>query len=316
MADKTLTLAADIGGTNARFALVERGAVLVKKETEANDYASISDAALAFLSETKRSIGSAIFAVAAPVTGDQIVFTNSPWRFSRKDLAAKLGVKSLHVVNDFVAMARGAVEASRADLFQVKHGAATQGAPVAVLGPGTGLGLGIVLTVGGRKIALATQGGFSAFAPQDAREFEVWRFLLRELSYVAFEHVLSGRGLLNVYRALASIEGAEATLKQPEDVTAAALNSADTVARSAAIVFCDILGTFAGDAALMTGARGGVILAGGILPKMQAILAESSFTHRFQSRDQMGDYMRDIPVSLLSKGDAALIGAALLADER
>jgi glucokinase len=172
-----------------------------------------------------------------------------------------------------------------------------------------------VLTAGERKLALATQGGFAAFAPQTEREVAIWEFLRRETSYIAFEHVLSGRGLINLYRALAWSEGAPMLLHQPEEVTAAALGGADALARSAATLFCDVLGTFAGDACLMSGARGGVILAGGILPKMQPILAASAFSERFQSRDQMGDYMKDIPVSLLASGDAALIGAARLAEE-
>ncbi len=317
MVANRVTLVADIGGTNARFALIERegdrAAIIVKKATEADDYPSIADAVRAFLAGAKASAEKAIFAVAAPVTSDEIVFTNSPWRFSQRDLARQLGLKSLQVVNDFAAMARGAVASKATERSVIKEGKGTEGAPVAVLGPGTGLGLGIVFDANGRKVTIATQGGFAAFAPQNEREFAVWNFLRKELSYISFEHVLSGRGLVNLYRAVSSVSGSPAQLKQPEEVTAAALARHDAAAREAAELFCAIVGTFAGDASLIAGARGGVILAGGILPRIEPILRESEFVERFGKRDQMSDYMRDIPVSLLKSADAALIGASLLA---
>lgn len=319
MAAKDQVLVADIGGTNARFAIVDRvgagASIALKEASEADDHSSVADAALAFLRGAGVLPERAVFAVAAPVLGDEIVFTNSPWRFSQRDLAARLGLKSLLVVNDFAAMARGAVAADAADLGVIKEGKGAAAAPVVVLGPGTGLGAGIVFEADGRKIAVATQGGFAAFAPQDSREIEVLRFLSRELSYVSFEHVLSGRGLVNLYRALGEVENRRGALRQPEEITAAALDKSDSLAREATAVFCAVLGTFAGDACLMAGARGGCILAGGILPKIEAILSSSSFVRRFQSRDQMSDYMTDIPVWLLRTGDAALVGAALLAGE-
>lgn len=318
MTAKDQVLVADVGGTNARFALVDQGrsgvAIAVKKATEADDYASIADAALAFLAEAGVSPSQAVFAVAAPVMGDEIEFTNSPWRFSQADLAKRLGLKSLLVVNDFAAMARGAVAGDAADLSVILPGKSAPGAPVAVLGPGTGLGAGIVFEAGGRKATVATQGGFAAFAPQDEREIRVWKFLSRELPYISFEHVLSGRGLTNLYRALAAASGKSASVV-PEAITAAALDRSDPLAMEATELFCAILGTFAGDACLMTGARGGCLLAGGILPKIEPVLRASRFAERFRSRDQMSGYVGEIPVSLVKTGDAALIGAALLAGE-
>jgi glucokinase len=250
--------------------------------------------------------------VAAPVTADEIIFTNSPWRFSQRALASELGC-ALTVVNDFVAMARGAVAVQGADVVTIKEGARIASVPVAVLGPGTGLGLGIVVNVAGRISVIATQGGFTAFAPQDEREVKVLQHLQRSYGYVAFEHVLSGRGLMNLYGALANANSGH--MLSPEEITAAALNDASSLARTATELFCAILGTFAGDAALMAGARGGVILAGGILPKIEPILRSSRFVERFTARDMMNDYMKAIPVSLLLTSDAALVGAALLAFE-
>jgi glucokinase len=311
-------LVADIGGTHARFAIaVRRGgavSILCKQSFETRDYKNVDDAAETFLASAKPDpVDAAIFAVAAPVTSDEIIFTNSPWRFSRPKLAARLGCKSLEVVNDFAASARGAVEASGEGVVAIKRGDSADGAPIAVLGPGTGLGLGLVLRDEGRVQVLPTQGGHAAFAPANEVESEVLRYMRRDHSFVSFEEVLSGRGLANLHRAHCWLADTRHGALSPEEVTIAALNRKLATAQAATRMFCAILGTFAGDAALMTGARGGVILAGGILPRIEPILRKSEFVARFETRDSMSDYMRAIPVSLLKHEDAALIGAALLA---
>ncbi|MEX0644271.1 MAG: glucokinase [Parvularculaceae bacterium] len=311
-------LVADIGGTHARFAIVERRgaavAILRKASFESRRFDAIDAAARAFLDGgTKEALAGALFAVAAPILGDEIVFTNSPWRFSTAALAARLGVKKLAVVNDFAALARGAVEARGEDIVPIKSGEALPGAPVAVLGPGTGLGLGLVLRDKGEVRVLATQGGHAAFAPSDEREIAVLRVLRRDETYLSFEEGLSGRGLVNLHRALCSLAGVSYEALAPEQITEAALRGGAPLAREAVDMFCAILGTFAGDAALIAGARGGVILAGGILPRIEPLLRASKFTQRFVTRDSMTDYMKAIPVFLLTSPDAALVGAALLA---
>ena len=312
-------LVADIGGTHARFAIAERrGAtvsILRKATFEAREFDAIDDAARAFLDAGgEEAIAGALFAVAAPMMGDEVVFTNSPWRFSREGLEARLGCGALAVVNDFAALARGAVEARGPDIAEIKGGKPVAGAPVAVLGPGTGLGLGLVFAQERKVRVLPTQGGHAAFAPADAKEIEVMRLLHRDKSFLSFEEVLSGRGLVNLHRALCAIAGAPYEPLAPDRITEAALVGGAAQAREAAAMFCAILGTFAGDAALIAGARAGVILAGGILPRIEPLLRASAFIDRFVTRDTMSGYMEAIPVSLLKGGDAALIGAALLAD--
>ncbi|HXI88219.1 MAG TPA: glucokinase [Parvularculaceae bacterium] len=318
MSAARLLLVADIGGTNARFAIAERrgagAAILAKHVAEAENYEGVADAALAFLSSWKGARPEAsVFAVAAPVREDLVVFTNSPWRFSRRAVEARLASGPLRVVNDFEAMALGAVAVGPEESVVIKDGAPLEGAPIAVLGPGTGLGMGLVMTFAGEIHAIATQGGHAAFAPISDREIEVLRFLLREQEFVSNELLLSGRGLVNIHRALAAIDGAPLDALRPEEITEAALAGDNSRAREAAEMFCAILGTFAGDAALMAGARGGVILAGGILPKIEEILRGGPFAARFSERGPMADYMDAIPVRLLVTDEAPLIGAALLA---
>lgn len=311
-------LVADIGGTNARFAIAERdgkGARLAHREVmRAEDFEHLADAAKAFLeSWSGPAPASAVFAVAGPVDVEEVVFTNSPWRFRPDALAAQIGVAGLKVINDFAAMSRGAVAVPEDELTLIEDGEGLPGAPIAVTGPGTGLGLGIVVESKGCISVIATEGGHVAFAPQDEKEIEVLRFIQREHAFVSYERVLSGRGLVNLHRALCAINGATRVSLRPDEITAAAMSRTLPVAREATEMFCAILGTYAGDVAVMTGARGGVILAGGILPKILPILKESPFNARFVSREPMRAYLEAIPVRLLSSDTAALVGAALMA---
>ncbi len=308
-------LVADIGGTNARFAVaeIEGGAVqLLHKETmQAEDFEHLHDAARAFLeSWSGPRPERAVFAVAGPVNEAEIVFTNSTWRFVPAALQSQLRLSQLKVINDFEAMARGAVAAKAEDLDAIKTGAAREGAPVAVTGPGTGLGLAVVLRHADGDEVIATEAGHAAFAPRTEKEIEVLKFVMREHDFVSYERLLSGRGLVTLHRALCAVNGVTRVTLRPEDITAAALARTLPVAAEATAMFCDILGTFAGDAALITGARGGVILAGGILPRIEPILRESAFIERFVEREPMRAYLEAIPVRLLTSGVAALEGAA------
>ncbi|MBI1365226.1 MAG: glucokinase [Alphaproteobacteria bacterium] len=318
MSEARLLLVADIGGTNARFAMAERRGqgvrIVAKQAAEAEAYEGVADAALDFLRAWDGPRPeAAIFAVAAPVRGDLVVFTNSPWRFSQKEVSGRIGCGALRVVNDFEAMARGAVATGPEESVLIKEGAALEGAPIAVLGPGTGLGMGLVMFLGGAVHAIATQGGHAAFSPQSDLEIEILRFLLKEQDFVSFEHLLSGRGLVAIHRALSAIEGAPYEALRPEEISQAALGERCPRARRTAETFCAVLGAFAADAALMAGARGGVVLAGGILPKIEEVLRGGAFARRFCARGPMTDYMNAIPVRLLTTDEAPLIGAALLA---
>ena len=308
---------ADIGGTNARFAIAERSgasARIVHRETmRAEDFEHLADAAKAFLESwggAKPTRG--VFAVAGPVDVDEVVFTNSPWRFRPAALAGQVGIGELRIINDFAAMSRGAVAVPREELIPIEAGTALEGAPVAVTGPGTGLGLGLVVKAGGKISVIATEGGHAAFAPQDETEIEVLRFIRREHPFVSYERVLSGRGLVNLHRALCALRGATRVTLRPDEITAAAIAGTLPIAREATEMFCAILGAYVGDVAVMIGARGGVILAGGILPKILPILKASRFNERFVARDPMRAYLEAIPVDLLVSETAALIGAALL----
>ncbi|WP_203291314.1 glucokinase [Maricaulis parjimensis] len=321
MTDAPTYLVADIGGTNARFAIA-RGSVADGFELhhirhlKNEDFDQLRDAALAYL-ETCRAEPPrrACFAVASPITPGRIQLTNAAWSFTPSDLAGTLGLEHILPVNDFAAQARGAPLTPSADLVLINEGTERPEAPRAVLGPGTGLGLGLLVPDGDRLRVIATEGGHAGFAPRTALEVEVFKDLAREYEFVSWERLLSGRGLLNLHRSICRIEGVEWTGDRPETITRTALKDPDSLAARVVDLFCCLLGGYAGDVAVLTGARGGVYLGGGILPKIRPLLEKSAFLDRFIDREPMSGYTRDIPIRLICSDGAALRGAAALAEQ-
>ena len=178
------------------------------------------------------------------------------------------------------------------------------------MGPGTGLGSAVLLPGKPHATVLATEAGQIALAPGNEREIEILRLLARERSHVSFEDALSGPGLLNLYRSINTLRGKPSTLPRPSDVTREALAGSDAAAVEALDIFCGLLGSFVGDLVLLYGARGGVFLAGGILPQIRDVLLRSSFSERFFNKGVMRAYLQQVPVRLMEHGQLGVIGAA------
>ncbi|MGE0407847.1 MAG: glucokinase [Amphiplicatus sp.] len=310
MADEALV--ADIGGTNARFALADlAGPAPRLSETRrfrAEDFATVEEAVAAYLKGVAAKPKAASFAVAAPVAGARMAFTNSSWVLDIERLGAALGLDDVVVINDFEALAYGVRHLEKTDLAPVKAGAAEAGAPVLVMGPGTGLGEALVAPAPGGPLVIATQGGHVAFAPSTDEEARIVSFLAREYGRVSAERVLSGPGIFNIYRALCAEANAPQVFKTPKEITDGA--TSDNMAARAVDMFCAMLGALVGDATLAAGARGGVVLGGGILPRIIDIFLASKFTERFLDKGRMRFYVERIPVDLITRDDAALVGAA------
>jgi glucokinase len=317
MAD--LSLVADIGGTNARFALAEQDGGLAIRDAQnfrAVDFETIRDAADAFLESVGVRPKRACFAVAGPVEREEIVFTNSPWRFRPAEVEEALGVEAFRVVNDFYALAAG-VDFLPDDAFvSVKPGEPDKSAPVLVIGPGTGLGQALIVPVaGGGRVIVPTEGGHVTFAPRDDVEMAVMQFIAREHPRVSVERLLSGRGLVNIHRALCAIEGEQRVSLQANEITKAAIDGTYPIAVKAVDMFCGVLGRVAGDAVLGAGARGGVVLGGGILPKIRDVFLQSDFVEKFLNKGRMESYVAPVPVKLIVADGAALYGAAAALEE-
>ncbi|MEK7265881.1 MAG: glucokinase, partial [Pseudomonadota bacterium] len=257
-------LVADIGGTNARFALaaIDSSAVSIgaMHAFRAEDYETIRDAANAFLEAVQEKPKLACFAVAGPITDEVVEFTNSPWVLDIAKVKKQMKLDRLLAINDFEALASSVRHLGASDLAPVKPGVADRGAPLLVIGPGTGLGQALIVPSGAGDRIIATEGGHVAFAPHDEEEIEVLRFIAREHKRVSIERLLSGRGLVNIHRALCAIAGAPRVTLQADEITRAAQTGEFPIAVKAVDMFCAILGSAAGDAALASGARGGVIL--------------------------------------------------------
>ena len=314
-------LIADIGATNARFALQRPGArpqaPVVLRCAEHDGIEAAVRAALARAGAEAPPLDAAV-AVAAPVVGDRVEMTNHPWRFSRERLRRALGLRRLVVINDLTAIALSLPRLGRGERRQVGGGRRARRAPIAVLGPGTGLGVSGLLPVGDGWVPLAGEGGHADLAPGDDEELAILERLRRRFDHVSLERALSGPGLVNLYRALAEIEGGAAA--DPDLPTAkeiAARARAGTCRRSSAAVatFCGLLGAAAGDLALTLGARGGVYIAGGIVPKLGPAFDADRFRRRFEAKGRLAAYLAPIPTYVVTAAEPALLGLAGLLDD-
>lgn len=319
-------LVADIGGTNARFALAlaaraegGRGkATLVHAQNlRVRDHASLHDAIGHFLdgvpSPQRPSI--AILAVASAVTSDAVTFTNSPWSFSIAQLQQSLGLSGLLVVNDFAAAARAVPTLNAEDFRAVGSCVASDaGAPGmrVVLGPGTGLGLAALQRhADGSVSVIETEGGHVNLAPRNRDDLFIIDFLMQRFGRVSYERVLGGEGWLNLYQAWAAKLGVPAALQTPEQVSSAA-QQGDPVARAASYSMAAMLGAFAGDAVLMYGAWQGVYLAGGLLAHLLDGDTAEAFRVSFEDKGRFSGLLKKIPVLHIVNPELGNLGAAAL----
>lgn len=312
-------IAADVGGTHARVALLEAGAggaddfaILQYRKYTCADYPSLA----AIIDEFRTSVGGGeidriALALAGYVIDDEVVNVNLPWNVSVSELRRALGVGELAIVNDFeaVAYAIAHVDASSAVLLSGPAQAALPG-PMLVVGPGTGLGAALRIPHAPRPVILATEAGQATLAPQTDLEVEIIRALCKQNPRVQIEHVLSGTGLANLYRVLAALRDTPAPQRTPAEITAAALAESDAIASETVAVFCGWLGGVLGDLALLYGAQGGIYLAGGVLPQMKTLLAQSAFVERFLDKGMMRQVLARTPVRLIEHAQLGVIGAA------
>lgn len=308
-------LIADVGGTNARFALAEpAGEPVEERHLKVRDYPGLAEAIEAYLGG--RRVASAVIAVATPVETETIRFTNSPWTFTREGLRTRLGLDELHVINDFVAQAL-AMPHLAADEFEAIGGSAPEpGRSAGVLGPGTGLGVSALIPGQAGWTALPTEGGHVSFAPGSRRERELAAVLSEQFGHVSNERLLSGQGLLNIATGLARLDGRTCPARTPEAVTEAARDGSCASCEEATAMFSALLGSAAGDLALVLGARGGIFIAGGICLRMGPLFDRAAFRERFEAKGRMAAYLRPIPVWLVLRADTGLIGAAHYRSER
>lgn len=307
-----LRLIADIGGTNARFALLDGTVPLQERVLSCAEYPDLAAVAQAYLAglDGRPRPGEAALALAGPITGDSIVLTNLGWRFSAADLRRQLGLERLLLMNDFTALALALPAIPAAELRRVGGGEAVAGAPIAVLGPGTGLGVSGLVPARGVWIPLQGEGGHVTLPAETARETAVIEALRARFVHVSAERVVSGPGLHNMYEALCHADGHDAPTLSPADITRLALARSDATCVEALDLFCGWLGVIAGNLALTLGATGGVCIGGGIVPRLGAAFDASPFRARFEAKGRYRDYLAAIPTSVILTELPAFIGLA------
>jgi len=309
-------LVGDIGGTNARFAVIEHaGAATGEPQiVHTADFATIDDAIrAAVLERLGVQPRSALLAIAGPVIGDEIPLTNCPWIVKPKSMASTVGLMDVMILNDFEAQALAVVALGDHHLEKIGGGDALPHAGRVVLGPGTGLGVAGLIKSGGKWIPVPGEGGHMDIGPRTPRDYQIWPHIEPLEGRVSGEQILCGRGLVNTYRAVALTEGKTPVFTTPAQVTKAALDKTDAVAEEALQLFVTCLGRTAGDVALVFKAQGGVYLAGGIPQRILPALKSGNFRAAFNDKAPHSEWMAEIPVYVITDPLGALAGLAAYA---
>ncbi|WP_073222858.1 glucokinase [Massilia sp. CF038] len=309
-------LLADVGGTNARFAIET-----APRQFEAvtvlpcADYPSLGAAAAAYLaSDAARPHTAAMrdgaIAIANPVDGDAVRMTNHTWSFSIEALREELDLATLLVVNDFTALAMALPHLRPSQRVRIGGGTEMPGRTIGLIGPGTGLGVSGIVPMDGRWAALASEGGHASFAPANETEFAIVQHLWREFGHASAERLLSGPGIELIYRVVtgASLSAAE--------ITQRALDGSDPDCMRSVDLFCGVLGSVAGNVALTLGATGGMYIGGGIVPRLGARFAESPFRERFEAKGRLQPYLARIPTFLITEQYPAFLGVSAILSEQ
>jgi len=320
MANSNSILAGDIGGTHARFAIVDRSD---SAHWRLHDWLDLSDGFASF-AETLRHYLNRIerrrvpeviaLAVAGPVVGGRVSLTNRNWHISESELRSS-GFLAAHLVNDFAALAYAADRLEPSDLRCI--GPDIHGVPegtITILGAGTGFGVSCLARYRGRPVPLATEGGHIGFSPQGTEEIAILEALARRFERVSVERILSGPGLENLSRARDEIASRAARALSAADIVQQA-SQGDVDCRETLSKFSSIFGAVAGDIALAHGATGGVLIAGGITGKIESYLTQGSFRERFEAKGRLSSFVKSIPTRLIINSRAALLGAARAAEE-
>jgi glucokinase len=321
-----IVLGGDVGGTNARLAVVEldgrTGRIVRERKYRSRDYPGLAPIVRHFFAEEGARPDRACFGIACPVVGDDCTAPNLPWTINARQLAADIEIARTTIVNDFVAVGYGIESLGPADLATLQEGRREAQGPIALIGAGTGLGQGFLCWERDHYRVQASEGGHGDFAPRDALQAGLLEFLGREFHRVSWERLLSGPGMVNIYRYLlaSAVAPEQATVRTEmgqEDPAAViarhALAGTDCLSDRALDLFCEILGAQAGNLALTVVATGGVYLAGGIAPRIVERLRSGPFLKAFRDKGRLSELLSRIPVHVITTPNVALLGAAAVA---
>lgn len=318
LADTYPRLVGDIGGTNARFAMqVSQGMPISEPQAlPCNNFAGPVEAIRHYLELTglphPRWAG---LAIATPISGDILAMTNNGWKFSISETCEKLALTHLRMLNDFTALALALPKLGPDDLVQIGTGKPEAGKPIGLIGPGTGLGVSGLIPSAQGYTAIEGEGGHSTMPAFNAREAELIALAGKKFAHVSAERLLSGPGLVMLYQVIAESGGIPGEKLQADEISKRGIAGSCPVCREALDTFCAMLGTVAADVALVLGARGGVYIGGGIIPKLGDYFATSPFRARFEEKGRFSSYLAKIPTWVIHAPWPGLIGAASSLDD-
>lgn len=310
----TCRLLADVGGTRTRFALLDGDRLGAIESVPTGAYSSAVDAFRHFLNGQAEGVvvEEAVIAAAGPVSGGRCKLTNASWVLESEQLQRLLSLRDVTLVNDLAALAWGVPSLTDGDVVSIGDGYCDPGSPVVLLAPGTGLGVACYIPGAEGPHVLSSEGGHATLAAGDSAEASVIEFLRHRFDHVSVERVLSGGGLVNLYEALGGHEG-RAGAATPEEIVRGALQGDNGPAGKAVDMFCGFLGSFAGDLALLFGAKGGVQLGGGIAPRLVSVLKNSAFRAKFVRKGRFEAYATRIATRVIVRPEPTFLGLKVLA---
>jgi glucokinase len=300
-------LLGDIGATNARFALAGKDVLGQVRSFEVAQFPQFRDALAVFLKEVRSPVTRAMIAVAGPIVGQHAKLTNQDWTIDADELQSSFGLQA-RIINDFRAVAFSLPLLKSEDLVSIGGGKIEEGAPKAVLGPGTGLGVACLAKNSAEPVVISSEGGHATLASTCDREDRIIQYLRSKFGHASAERAISGGGLENLYQAIAAVDGLTVDNQSAAEITTHALAGSSEIALEALHTFCAFLGSFAGSLALTFGAKGGVYVAGGISPRILNFLAKSEFRSRFESKGRFRSYLETIPSYVIVHPAAAFLG--------
>ena len=310
---ESYNLVGDIGGTNARFAIVSKGSseLISIKTLKCEKFEPIQQAIRFYLSSIEDiQISSACIASAGTVYLDTFKPANNDWIINKSEASSALNNIQVSWINDFNAQALATTTLTGNDIVNIKDGIEKPDRLKLVIGPGTGLGLCGLIRSSGEWVAVPTQGGHSDLASNTSLEIEVFTLLQKKFGHVAVERVLSGPGIVNLYEALCQINGKEILFHSPSEITAAAINpNPEHLSKETIHLFCQIFGSVTGSIALMTGSLGGIYITSDLIRNFLDFFIGSEFVQNFENKGRMKYYMTDIPIYLSKKENMGLFGA-------
>jgi len=306
-------LVGDIGGTNARFALVAPGKseLMSIKTLQCTKFETVQEAIKSYLSSIDDvEIVSACIASAGTTHLDVFKPANNDWVINKSNVSSALNDIQVNWINDFSAQALATTTLKSNDVIVINKGAVQPERVRLVIGPGTGLGTCGLINSSNGWVPLPAQGGHSDFAPNSSLEIEIWTLLQKQFGHVAVERILSGPGIVNLYKALCQINEKEVLFNSPSEITSAAIKvNPDSISKETLHLFCRIFGSITGSIALSTGCLGGIYITSDLVRNFLDFFIDSDFLKSFEDKGRLKYYMTDIPIFISKKENMGLIGS-------